>query len=277
MPRFNITLTAARATAGYRTAYSFYHSNGGRRVFPFTYAYYLKIERGNSLPRPEWLALIMRTMRIISTSQKAALVKDYLKDLAGASYDDLFAPFLTEPEEPPVQKSLRRLRGRLAEHMTPRQLLTLAVSPEAYGCFLILVNSGIPMDAGDLAESLGAPERACATALRDLVRHGLAQVRSGGLYEIAHFGRHYTFPNDAGSMEVRQSIHAHTEKLFSRAGTLVYDGWVSARMPHAELSSTIKGLQEIFQVVAGNDMPIKASSDASLYMIEGKIRKLGGR
>lgn len=277
MPRFNNTLVSIRTTAGYRTAYSFYHSNGGRRIFPFTYAYYVKIERGSSLPRPEWLALIMRTMRIISMSQKAALVKAYLKDLAGASYDDLFAPFLKEPEEAPIQRSLRRLRGRLAEHMTPGQLQALASSSEAYGCFVILVNAGKPMSAGDLAESLDAPERACTAALSGLVRHGIVRARSGGLYEIVHPGRHYTFPNDAGSMEVRQRIDTHTNEVFSRVGELVYDGWVTACMPHAELSSTVKGFQEIFQVVAGNALSFKASPDASLYMIEGKIRKIGGR
>jgi len=104
MPHFNKTLASTRIAAGYQTAYSFDHTNGGRRVFPFTYAYYLEIERGSSLPRPEWLALIIRTMRTIGVSPKARLAIDYLKDLSGASYTDLFAPFLSVPDAPPNRR-----------------------------------------------------------------------------------------------------------------------------------------------------------------------------
>jgi hypothetical protein len=274
MAHFNKTLASVRASAGYRTAYAFYHSNGGRRVFPFTYAYYLKIERGGSLPRPEWVVLIMRTMRIIGVPQKARLVTDFLKDLAGPAYQDLFAPYLAAPEEPLVQQSLRKLRGRLAEHVTPRQLQALAASPEAYGCFLILISTGAALKTNELALRLGAPEGACAAALHDLRRNGLLRERAGGRYEIARVGRHYTIPDDAGSLRVRKTLHAHTDELFARAGTTEYDGWVTARLPGAEIGSVIQGLQEVFQVVAGNATPMSATPDADMYLIEGKIRRL---
>lgn len=273
---FRKALVAVRTIAGYQTAYSFYHTNGGRRVFPFTYAYYLKIERGISLPRPEWLALIILTMRIFGSPQKALLVTNYLKDLSGNSYDDLFAPFMFTPVEPPIQMSLRRLRGRLAEHMTPQQFLTLAASPEAYGCFLVLVSTREKMNARDLAESIGSSEKACEAALRGLARVGLVRSTSNGLHRIARPGRHFTHPNDPASLKKNRDLEDHTDKLFTRAGFVVYNGRVSARLSHKIAESTISELKRIFQIVASNAVPTKEDPDADLYVIESKIRKLVG-
>lgn len=273
---FNKALISTRTIAGYKTAYAFYHINGGRRVFPFTYAYYLKIERGNSLPRPEWLALIILTMRICGGSQKALLVSSYLKDLAGTSYDDLFAPFLFKPEESPLQTSLRRLRGRLAEHLTPRQFLALAASPEAYGCFLVLDSTKDAMHARDLAESIGASEKACEAALCDLARAGLVLSTHNGLHRIPHPGRHFTHPNDPASLNKNRDLEAHTDKLFTRAGLVTYNGRVSARLSHRDAESAISALKGVFQVVASNDVPTKADPDADLYLIESRMRKLVG-
>lgn len=276
MSHFNKTLVSTRLTAGYRTAYSFYHTNGGRRVFPFTYAYYLKIERGSSLPRPEWLALIMRTMRILGRSQRARLAMDYLRDLSGASYEDLFAPFLSAPEESPAQMNLKRIVGRLAEHMTPKQLRASSASPEAYGCFIILVSTGNAMSPKDLAESLGSSEEGCANALHGLARAGIAKEKAGGLYQIAHYGRHYLVPKDPDSAKQQEVMHAHANTLFTRAGTVLYNGWTSARLSHSCLSSSMQELQSVFHSIVTNGIPMKADPSAPLYLFECRVRKLVG-
>ena len=49
---FSQQLIKARTAAGFNTAYKFYHRNGGRRHFKFTFVHYARIERGLSLPRP---------------------------------------------------------------------------------------------------------------------------------------------------------------------------------------------------------------------------------
>jgi hypothetical protein len=274
MSHFARTLSAVRLSAGYRTAYAFYHLNGGRRVFPFTYAYYAKIERGDSLPRPEWLALVLRTMRVIGVAQRARLAVDYLRDLCGPAYEELFASLLAAPTEPHPQVMLRNLRGRLAEHATHEQFLAIAASPEAYGCFMLLVSGGRAMSAGDVARDIGAPEAACAAALRELHGRGLLRRRPGDVFEIAEVGRHYTMPEDAEAARSRARMRRHAATLFDRAGTEVYDGWVTARLPAAGLNSTVRALQEALQTAVGSEVPGSATSEAPQYLVESRIRKL---
>ncbi len=99
MKRFSRTLASLRKEAGFHTSYAFYHRNGGRRIFPFTYAYYAKIERGCGLPRGEWLPLLLKLLKIESVSEsREALLRDYLCDLFGheETFDLLVAPMLGE-------------------------------------------------------------------------------------------------------------------------------------------------------------------------------------
>jgi hypothetical protein len=97
MMRFSETLVRLRKEAGFHTSYAFYHRNGGRRTFPFTYAYYAKIERGQGLPRGEWLDLFLQLLRIRSREDsRRRLVVDYLRDLMGdeKAFDALVDPLL---------------------------------------------------------------------------------------------------------------------------------------------------------------------------------------
>ena len=99
MKRFSRTLARFRKEAGFHTSYAFYHRNGGRRTFPFTYAYYAKIERGCGLPRGEWLPLFLQLLKIESVPEsREALLRDYLCDLFGdeGTFDSLVKPMLGE-------------------------------------------------------------------------------------------------------------------------------------------------------------------------------------
>lgn len=277
MPRFNQTLCRFRAAAGYRTAYAFYHSNGGRRVFPFTYAYYAKIERGESLPRPEWLLLIIQSLRAVSAAQKALLTADYLSTFAGPAFDELFSPMIVVPAETPAHSMLRNLRGRLTVHVTPKQLDVLAASAEAYGCFLVLVSSGEALPAENVADAIGSTLPTTRTALDRLRRAGLVRKRAGSRFEIGRAGCHYDLPCDPASLKVRAALRPLVDELFSRGGADVYDGWVTARLPPTDAAATQQEMQEVFQRVTGRAVSGKMSVDAPLYLIEGRIRHLSGK
>ncbi|MBI5594822.1 MAG: hypothetical protein HY928_01905 [Elusimicrobia bacterium] len=79
---FGRELACARRAAGYPSAYRFYHGQGGRRSFPFTYDHYLRFERGSVLPKPAWMALLLA---LLGAEREAArsLARIYLGALLG--------------------------------------------------------------------------------------------------------------------------------------------------------------------------------------------------
>ena len=103
MGRFAGQLARQRAAAGFHTAYAFYHRNGGRAKFPFTFAYYAKIERGRGLPRAEWLPLLLTFLKLPSPSpaQRDFLLA-YLRDLLGEDeiFEGYFLPLLERRRQP---------------------------------------------------------------------------------------------------------------------------------------------------------------------------------
>src|SRR5579885_2903577 len=97
MGLFARSLERLRLEAGFPTPYAFYHRNGGRRVFPFTFAYYLKLERGRHLPRPEWLPVLLSLLRLPPSEELyGRFVTDYLRDHFGSeeNYRSLVEPLL---------------------------------------------------------------------------------------------------------------------------------------------------------------------------------------
>lgn len=222
MKRFSRCLTQLRAAAGFKTAYAFYHSNGGRRTFPFTYAYYAKIERGGGLPRAGWLALILRHMRVFGRIEHASLVREYLRELCenDSAFMELFAPLLDSPTEPPEKKALRSMRARMSRHLTPIEVATAAASIEASECFVLLVNTRGPLSLERIAEMVGRPETRCASALKELARCKMIREHSGKRYSNIDSSAHPTLPEDPRSREfvrrilgtmrtTREIVHEH--------------------------------------------------------------------
>lgn len=274
MAHFSSALIDARTRAGFKTAYAYYNTNGGRRVYPFSYAYYVKIERGQSLPRPEWLSLILRTMRILALPQRANLIKAYLRALSGEAYDDLFEPLLRDHAEDLVQDGVRNLRGRLATHLTPFQFRMLVNSPEASACFHILTGTGAALTAERIGDLVGRPASRCRRALELLRRHGLAKLRAGRHYEVMRPGSQYMMPADEASQSLAPRYHEHMDSLFKRSGRVHHEGWLSARLRANTVDSAMQGFRDVLQTTSCHNVPLNVDEDCPLYFLETRIRKL---
>ena len=134
MTRFGPALARLRRDGGFATPYAFYHRSGGRRVFPFTFQYYLKIESGRSVPRPDWVPVIISALRVVPTdADHRALVTDYLKDLCGKeeTYEALIAPLAVQPAPRQAAPAvIRKLMYAAAYALSIAQLEALAPLPE---------------------------------------------------------------------------------------------------------------------------------------------------
>lgn len=277
MGHFSRSLIEHRLGAGFKTAYAFYHSNGGRRVFPFTYAYYAKIERGETLPRPAWIPLLLRMYRSLSTAQAARIARDYLKDLSGdaTTFDSLFAPIVSIPEESQPHLALRMLRGRMTYHVTPAQFRAICSSPQAYGSFAALNNTRKPLNPARIAGLTGVSEASCRSALLDLRKSGLIRSQAGGHFALSAPGKHYSMPVDAGSMQLYGKMRECLDTLARKSAPDIYDGWALARLERGGVESSIDKFKEALGLAAGQSL--SAADDAyaaPVYAIEVRMRKI---
>lgn len=278
MGHFSRAFVRARTTTGFKTAYAFYHDNGGRRVFPFTYAYYLKVERGASLPTPAWLATLLDALRTGGFAQRARLTRDYLRDWSETSavYEEVFAPLIRAAEESDEQRVARNLRGYVTYNVTPAQYRTLVETPEAYACLALLTSAAGAMKSSRAAELLGAEEKSCARALGELKRLGLVRATKDGRFSHRYPDRFYSMPTDAASLKLSASLRKRLDALAERQGEPLSDVWATARLDRTAIAATAADLRESATRAVSRGLVTDEDSDAPLCLVECRLRRLTG-
>jgi DNA-binding transcriptional ArsR family regulator len=277
---FAAALAAARAAAGFPTAYKFYHNNGGRRHFPFTYAYYARFERGAALPRPGWLAAILTAMRVaIGEDGHRTLMRAYLVDLLGGeeTYHLVMGPITPSESAGPVplgREALRWMKAHHAVHLTPGQFRAVASDETAYWCSEALLNDSGAWDAEELAKVLDLPRKAVSAALQRLKSAGLAVAAPGGKVRGRWAGKLYTFPGRLSGMDGSlRRVKGYWERMERRRGApfaerveLVRAGADGMRRYWRELGETLDGAN-----AHGVHRPVP---DSGLFVIEARVRRL---
>lgn len=262
----------------FKTAYAFYHGNGGRRVFPFTYAYYLKVERGASLPTPAWLAALLAGLRNVGSAQRARLTRDYLRDLSGtaAVYDAVFAPLIRMPGEADDRRVMRNLRSHMTYNVTPAQYRTLVEAPEAYGCLTVMINTAGALKPARMAELLGAEEKSCARALGALKRCGLVRAAKDGRFAMRYPDRFHCMPTDAASLRLNADLRKRLDALAERQGESFSDVWATARLDRTAIDAISGYLQESVLRAVSHGLVTDDASDAPLCLVECRLRRVAG-
>lgn len=198
MKTFHEHLIAARTAAGFDTAYKFYHRNGGRKHFGCTFVHYMRVEKGESVPKPEWLERIMVALRLLPTQAEAGgLLKSYLRDFLGGGRcaDYVLEPLLHGQAAPSVgPDAMTWMKANSSVHLTPEEFTAMASSPEAYWCAEALCSDGGAWTAPDLAAKLELAPKAAAAALESLKAAGLVVKTGAGKYKCRHQGKFFTYP-----------------------------------------------------------------------------------
>jgi hypothetical protein len=267
MRRFSMSLSRLRAATGYKTAYAFYHDNGGKRAFPFTYAYYAKLERGAGLPRAAWLALILRHMRVHGRDQQAALVRDYLRALAAddGAFAELFEPLLRFPEDPAPARALRAMRGRTSRHLTPVQFVAATATFEISECFLLFFATRGKYTLEEVGDVLKRPPEVCARLLKELMKHDLVELQKGGRY--AYSGPHPTVPEDGTSREAARTML----KIFRDRAETVCECLDAYVLDRTSLNAVEAQIKAAFDLAAGLSRRSEGPEpEAALYILEAR-------
>lgn len=277
MPCFGATLSRLRQESGFPTAYSFYHRNGGRKVFPFTFPHYRKIERGLSLPRPEWIPVFLSCLRLLPASRDTReLAKDYLRDAVGNTdvFRDLFEPlFAPEPAVPAGQKVVRRLYTAQAVHLSVEQERLISSSQVRFWAFHCLSSSRTAVALSRLAPAVGASLQEARRAAEDLVAARLVR-RSGRDRYVCPFSAAnvispYRYP---GWEEDRRRVEGFIDAMGGPSGKLL-DMHFMARLDAAGQSELSRLLAEA--VEKGSAFAtVDPGAGTALVHVRSSVRRL---
>ena len=217
MQTFAANLIRARAAAGFDTAYKFYHRNGGRKHFAFTFVHYLRVEKGAAVPAPEGLERILLALRLLPTQAEAReLLIGYLRaSLGGGRCADYVLGPLFSNQAPPAgaPDAMTWMKANSSVHLSPEEFTAMASSEAAYWCAEALCSDGGAWTPGELAEKLQLDPKAAAKALEALKKAGLALKTAAGKYKCRHQGKFFTYPGRLEGMGAQlATINGYLEK-----------------------------------------------------------------
>ena len=277
MKEFAKNLVIARSAAGYETAYKFYHRNGGRKHFPFTFVHYTRIEKGRSLPRPGWIEPIFVALRLLpAQAQARTLLRSFVSGLLGGEKNAAYilAPLLpgAEPQDAKFDPMLL-LKAAHSVHLSPEEFAVMTGSEAAYWCAEALFNEAGAFTARELAEKTGLPCGAAAAALKALEKAKLA-VRTGAKYRCRYEGKFFMYPGRlAGMGTLLDKARAYWEKAARREGRAVFERLGLVRTTESAISGYRLDLAQT--VDAANACIVNRSGpDTGFFLIEARIRKI---
>lgn len=277
MGLFAKSLARLRLESGFTTPYAFYHRNGGRHVFPFTFAYYLKLERGQHLPRPEWLPVLLSLLRIPPSDELyRRFVTDYLRDHFGTeeNFQSLLGPLLASKHEDKYgQQATKRLLSEQAYHLTPAQYKAVVADAATYWAFECLVNDRGAFGAAELAEITGLPKAALEAGLRTLAAHKLARRASRGRYRSPLAGKFYQFPRAFPGIEAhRRKLARHIEDMSARRGALLHESAMMIRAETGAVHRSLAALRDALEASTAYSVYEKAEG-SGIFFLQIRARK----
>ena len=278
MGHFAGALVRIRLAAGFPTAYAFYHRGGGRKAFPFSYAYYTQIERGKTLPRAEWLPVILALLRLPPDPEaRRELLLDYLRDTVGRDevFEDLFRPLVSPSEARAAEpRALRRLIGRNAHPLSTAQMRAMLKTPASYWSFVVLTSSRGSVEAEDSARRCGLKTGEIERALVLLGKAKLASARPGGRWASPFGDAFVVIPrNYAGYAQDRARLADYWEKMTeSRGGDLLDLGSV-LRIPTPVALQAVALLRQAVETATAQ-YEDEEISDAPFFLLQTRVRRL---
>lgn len=276
MENFSENLKKARAAAGFNTAYKFYHSNGGRRHFGFTFVHYLRVEKGGSFPGPEGLERIFIALRLLPTQGEAReLLVSYLRGYLGKGADYILNPLLSLEAQPAGGSAgpMQWMKAHNSVHLDPAEFTAMAASPVSYWCMEALCNDSGAWSPKELAAKLGFEQKKTADALESLRKAGLAVKSGAGKYRCRHQGKFFTYP---GRLEGMGPALDAVKKYWAEAGKSAGDFFERVELVRAEDGAVSNYRLQLAQAMDGaNAYATHAGSATSgFFLIETRIKKL---
>ncbi|MFC1523034.1 hypothetical protein ACFL6Y_11555 [Elusimicrobiota bacterium] len=278
---FSETLVRLRKEAGFKTAYQFYHNNGGKDVFKIAYRNYLKIECGVNLPHLQRLRLFITLLRIPGGSGNANdLVTAWLRTyLCEKDFRVLVRPLIsgrTSDREPlPMQETVKRVLADKIHYITPEQMEVFMGSLENYWCHTVLQYDRRPWKAHDLAKELQMKPAAIKKALKKLVKTRTVKEVRKGVFKGVLAGKILQFPSHIAPSEgvaLVEKQKKYVEAISKRSMPV----FIQTRVLRADRLAFRNFLPYLSNnITAANAYAIsEKTDDSAFYYVEGRVTQL---
>ncbi|MCX5786428.1 MAG: winged helix-turn-helix domain-containing protein [Elusimicrobia bacterium] len=274
MGEFSSNLIKARATAGFDTAYKFYHRNGGRGHFPFTFVHYTRIEKGVSMPAPAALEYIFLALRLLPSQDAARqLLLSYLKDYLGRGADYILAPLMSAGGQPAADP-LQWMKTHGSEHITPEEFKVMASDATTYWCAEALCNDARNWTPQALAAELGLKPEPVRKALEKLKKAGLAVYAGAGKFKCRHTGKFFTWPGRLTGMNAHlDAIKSYWDRAGKEGGRELFERLELIRAEEGAVFNYRLQLAQTLDNANGYSTHNKGDN-TGFFLIETRIKKL---
>lgn len=275
---FAARLASLRRRRGYASAREFYKAVGGRAALGCTYAQYLNVESGRSVPNPAFVRAALALLNLqpddpLCREAVTAYLKAALKDEA---FLELLRQVFSAPRaagDAPMRRALKAAEESRLVQLTPEQVEAVEGEEKAYWCFQVFVNDSGTWDVKRLSRLLGYSPKDVTRALERLRKAGLVIAPEKGSYRVFAPGAVVTCPRE--DFHVPKTLERWLSRLAKppRTGTVeMYRGLVirasAARLKQyfPYLDNSVGGAS-IYGESAGG-------ADTGLYVIQGVVRRL---
>lgn len=270
-------LIGMRKSAGFPTAYRFFHDNGGKSALKFSYRKYLLFEQGAALPSPDILGRISLALKLIPKSPQAGkLSAAWLRTIAGEeSYAFVFEPFISVKTELPGMSPLHKaIGGFIKRHpITVPQAVLILSSAEHYRAFLVFENDAGPWRSEELAKAAGLRGPLAAKILSAFVGSGLVKRERNGSHSAAHPNFILEFPRaEILPAGLNDKMREYQAELVA-AGSLAWRRMKILRADAVELAAFYPVLSLSMSAASSYEVAEKTKNSA-MFAVESRVVKL---
>jgi len=280
MSAFSEALLSLRREAGFPSAYRFYHRNGGRRHFGFTYVHYLRLEKGAKAPRAEAFGAIIKALRLAPAAEGARLMfRAYLLDVLGSPEAYELIVGSVSAGVPSVSPTLAeggfdRLKREHLMHMNPEQFTAISLDETSYWTSELLLNDNGSWGPKEVAQRLDCSVKDASAALDRLTKAKLLRATSPGRYKTRQPGKFWTFPGRTTGMEpLLDRVRGYWDAMAKRRG-----GPFGERLELVRASSSVmrQYMSALHRAVDEANLAATHAKgeDTALFLIEGRVRRL---
>lgn len=278
---FGQALVRLRKAQHFAAPYAFYKARGGARVFGLSFANYLNLEKGRSLPRGSRVERLLEATGHAPGSPAAReLLYAYFRDVLGS--DKLLGAWSASPRTDPAppgwqaaELAARQAIQQRSVQLTLEQYEALVGDPLAYGCHVILANTRGWLSPLELCGMLRAGRAKVATALRRLGTAGLAECASGKAR--SPLAGKYVVPPvvSPATVGIYARLQAYRNDWEKRHGHRIHQSYLTLRASRKAFADYLPHLSDVvaLSAVYGDVAP---GPDSELYLVESRVTRVFG-
>lgn len=269
---FGAVLSRLRLEQGFTNAHSFYKARSGRRSLGLSFANYLALERGRSLPKPQRVPALLRALGLSEASAPwQELLRSYLADVLGS--EDLLKALASPPAVSPELISgevVRQSVRQRAVQLDLRQWRLLAADPAAYYCHVYLINSPGWSGEAEVARAVNLPAGRVRRALKALAAARIVEAKGGKARSPMAYKCLQALPPLPELLPIRAPILRSREEFAAGRGTLVQRRNVTTRMSRSGMERYFLKLSETVALagVCGN---AEKADDTDVYFVDARV------